>query len=281
MDNKSKDDINKPYYSPGGMAVLTILGIIGFLMLYFSRIYEVRSIDMLYDCLAKVGINIIFGGFFFAVSMYCWILFIQDTIIKPKEEVLVYYLDSRGDKHFFNKKGKKFNYYEKNFHVGTHYKVLKTRNNIWKVLGESEETWEVEERRSYWLNWYSPFGTFEDIFLLPIVYVMAIPGVLSAIMTKGLMRIPGLIISAIPLYLIAYDYIYKIKQNKSGNKKIDDTKLKEFNEAFTGILGKAVFLRERNFIYMYHYIFIYNNSWMEDEITTNTIFPLHAFRRYI
>jgi hypothetical protein len=89
------------------------------------------------------------------------------------------------------------------------------------------------------MNYYSPFGNFEDIFLLPIVYVILIPGVLSFLMASGFDKIYGLIFSAVPLYAIIYDLIYKIKLNKSHNGHVDDRNL--VNSFFIFIGGIRVF----------------------------------------
>ena len=77
----------------------------------------------------------------------------------------------------------------------------------------------------HWLNFYSPIGNFENLFLLPIVYVILIPGILSFIMSKGEQKIFGIIFSIVPIYIIMYDLIYKIKLKKSSNNEVDDTNL--------------------------------------------------------
>ena len=94
------------------------------------------------------------------------------------------------------------------------------------MLEECNETFDdliPKEKKSYWLNFYSPIGNFEEILLLPIIYVMLLPGILSFIMSKGYQKIYGLIFSAIPLYVIIYDLIYKIKLKKSNTNIIDET----------------------------------------------------------
>lgn len=67
-------------------------------------------------------------------------------------------------------------------------------------------------------------GNFENLFLLPIVYIILLPGVLSILMPNGYQNIYGVIFSVVPLYAIIYDFIYKIKLKQSNDKEIDETK---------------------------------------------------------
>lgn len=73
----------------------------------------------------------------------------------------------------------------------------------------------IKEKKSYWLNLYSPFGNFENICLLPIVYVILLPGILSLFISKGYQKLYGLVYSAFPIFIIIYDLFYKIKLRKS------------------------------------------------------------------
>lgn len=44
-------------------------------------------------------------------------------------------------------------------------------------------------------------------------------------MSKGEQKIFGIIFSIVPIYIIMYDLIYKIKLKKSSNNEVDDTNL--------------------------------------------------------
>ena len=46
-----KERIRKQYFSNKALIVISILGIIGLLMLYFSNIFNVRTLNMLYICI--------------------------------------------------------------------------------------------------------------------------------------------------------------------------------------------------------------------------------------
>ena len=240
-----KKEIRQNNFSTGGMVIVSGLGIVGLLMIYFSGIFDVEDTNAIYECVSKNGMMIIFGSFFFAVSMYCWILFFLNIVLPPKREVLYLNKISGGNAFFLNKKGKSFNYKMKhdNFEKNTYYLVLKTHDYIYKIIEKTNDIWIPKEKKSYWLNYYSPMGNFENIFLLPIVYVILLPGVLSFLMSKGYQKIFGVVYSIIPMYAIIYDLIYKIKLNRSNNKKIDETNFLlsyEFLENFISIAGVSV-----------------------------------------
>ena len=224
---KKKEEIRRENFPTAGLVVITIMGGIGLLFVFMSGILDIETYSMLYDCISKNGIMIIFGLFFFFISIYCWIGFFRNIVINPKKEVL--YLSKNNENEFFliNKKGKKLYYDNYNNKEENHYYyVLKTYDYIYEVLEECNETFDdliPKEKKSYWLNFYSPIGNFEEILLLPIIYVMLLPGILSFIMSKGYQKIYGLIFSAIPLYVIIYDLIYKIKLKKSNTNIIDET----------------------------------------------------------
>lgn len=205
LGDKMKNSGNN--YDLGGLIVVTILGIVGLGMIIAS--YFIR--DNLYDMIYYDGLIIIFGGFFIGITLYCYYLCFFNVLLKPKEDVV--YLKSNDSTfyEFLDKKGKIY-YLEMTEHYKENqfYDVLKTKDNIKKIIGLSYKTFEIREaKRSYWLNFYSPIGSFENIMLLPIVYVIALPGILSVIMSNGLDKIYGIIFAAYPVYLIIYDFIRK------------------------------------------------------------------------
>jgi len=222
-----KKEIRKLYFSTGGLVVVSILGSFGLLLVFLSGILEIENYKILYDCISRNGMMIIFGLFFFCISLYCWIGFFRNIILNPKKEILYLYKNEENEIFFINKKGKKFIYNECNKEENKYYFVMKTHDYIYEVLEECNESFnnlDPKEKKSYWLNFYSPIGKFEDILLLPIIYIAVLPGILSFIMSKGYQKIYGIIFSAIPLYIIVYDLIYKIKLKKSGTITIDTSK---------------------------------------------------------
>ena len=158
------------------MLIVSCLGLIGILMLFISGCFNIKNYDELYMCFSDYGLAIIFGMFFVGVSIYCWILFFRNVVLKPKK-VTLYLLGVEDSKiKFIDKKGKVFLFYNFNTNiidVGKYYYVLKTHNSIKEILNESYETFKVvKEKKSYWLNFYSPIGNFEDMLLLPILYII-------------------------------------------------------------------------------------------------------------
>ena len=220
-----KKEIRKSYFPTGGLIIISILGTAGLLMTYFSGIFAIEDSNMLYECISKNGMLIIFGVFFFAVSLYVWILFFLNIILPPKNEILYLNKTDDGEAFFLNKKGKSFSYNmnHNTLEENSYYLVLKTHNYIYKILEKTNDNWIPKEKKSYWLNYYSPMGNFENIFLLPIVYVILLPGLLSFFMSKGYQKIYGVIFSIVPIYAIIYDLIYKIKLKQSNTKEIDET----------------------------------------------------------
>lgn len=221
---KKRKEIRKKYYSTSGLFVATILGSLGLLFIYLTGIFEVTTYDECFQIFSKNGIIIIFGIFFLFITLYCWFSFIINVLIKPKKEILLLI-----DNHtFINKKGKIFYIDNCDKKINKYYYVLKTPNYIYEILEEYSgniKNFSLKEKKSYWLNFYSPIGNFENLFLLPIVYVILIPGILSFIMSKGEQKIFGIIFSIVPIYIIMYDLIYKIKLKKSSNNEVDDTNL--------------------------------------------------------
>lgn len=203
-----RKEIKTQHFAPGGLLIISILGIIGIILV---TLFTIINIYELYEAFARSGVVVVIGIFFFALALFCWNAYFVNVVISPKYEILYLYKNVQDDIYFINKKGKKFKNDNSGLKVGAYYKVLKTRDYIYYVIEECQGNFLPKEKKSYWLNFYSPVGNFEDIFLLPIVYVIALPGLISIFMSKGYDKIYGLIICAVPLYVIGYDLIYKIK----------------------------------------------------------------------
>ncbi len=210
-----------------GMLVLSVLMIIGILIIYFSWGGMSFTYDNFQSFLFKHGIEFIFSLFFIGVGIFVWVAYFNNIIRKPKKEVVYlkkfeYSMNVFPILTFVDKKGKIIlkeiktdmfanksipEYEEKKY-----YEVLKTKNIIQKIIGiTSKEFPLVKEKKSFWLNWYSPISNFENIFLLPIMYVIFLQGLLSFLISKGAMKIVGLVWCISTGYCIIYDIIKKIK----------------------------------------------------------------------
>ena len=232
-----KKQIRQAYFSTGGMIVISILGIVGLFLFLFSGILNIYDYESFYNCFSKNGMTIIFGGFFIVISIYCWIAFFKNIILNPKKEILYLIKNEDDISIFVNKKGKKFIIENTQKKESAFYYVIKTSEYIYEILDEEcnlDEIW--EEKKKYWMNFYSPMGNFEDIFLLPIVYVILMPGIFSFLMSKGWDKIYGLIWSAGPLYVIGYDFVYKLKIKNDNLSGEDENKF-----ANSYILLKGIF----------------------------------------
>lgn len=209
-------------YSWKGILIVTVLGVVGFLILIFSGCFNILSYNDLYNYVSVHGLEAIFSLFFIGVTIHCWVLFFRNKLINPKKETLYLSTIQKGTCCFIDKKGKRF-FFAGDYQVGNFYSVLKTADSITKVLEESNETFKIlDEKISYWLNFYSPMGNFENVFLLPIVYVILLPGLLSAIMSESFDKIYGIIWCLFPGLIIIYDLIIKIKLKKTGKKKVSE-----------------------------------------------------------
>lgn len=222
--NLKRKEIMQQYLSPEGIALISSLGGLGFLFMYISGLFNVEDLDMLYECIYNNSILIAVSLLFLGIFVYYWIGFFLN-IIPPKKEVLYLNEIDNGIAVFLNKKGNKFYYRinQTNLTEKLYYYVLKTKDYIYEILEKTNENWLTKEKKSYWLNYYSPMGNFENIFLLPIVYIIFLPGFLSILMSKGYQKIYGIIYIIVPLYAILYDLIYKIKLKQSNYKEIDET----------------------------------------------------------
>lgn len=205
-------------YDLGGMVVITVLMAIGFAMIYFTGFFKITNYQEFYDYVCKFGMALIFGGFFIIIGLYCYYSFFKNVIIKPKQKVVyLKSIDGNSTCTFLDEKGKKYYYPNNEYKENTYYEVLKTKDSILEVIHTTSPLFPIpKEKESYWLNFYSPIGDFENIMLLPIVYVILLPGLLSMILSKGTDKIYGLLVMAYPAYIIIYDFIQKRKKK---NKK--------------------------------------------------------------
>lgn len=205
-------------YDWQGMVIITVLMIIGISIIYFTWDGMEINLENFYNYIYKNGMVLIFSLFFIGVGLYCWKMFFNNVIIKPKKETL-YLKNIENDIYsFIDSKGKKYMYTSidtREFNLGKYYTVMKTKDTIKEILEISNDNFPIRrEKISFWLNWYSPIGNFENIFLLPILYIIFLPGFLSFIMSEGFNRIYGLIFMSVPGVFIVYDIVYKIKRSK-------------------------------------------------------------------
>jgi len=230
----------KQYFNSSGLLIMSLLGIVGLIMIYYSKVFTVYDKTTLIECLSKNGIMIIFGLFFFIVSLYCWVLTLLNVFLKPIKEVMYVYKDIDGEVTLINQKGKKFDYIfdTRKIDGNCYYNVIRTFSYVYYIDEKTSANWEPVEKKSYWFNYYTPYGNFENIFILPILYVILAPGILSIILSDGGQKIFGFLYCVVPGFFLIYDAVHKIRMKNDIYEPID---LSNFKKIFS-IIGKIVSL---------------------------------------
>ena len=73
--NSKRKQIRAAYFPSLGLLIMSILGLIGFAMLYSTKIFKVNNLTMFFDCISKYGMELIMGSFFFFTFIFCWLIF--------------------------------------------------------------------------------------------------------------------------------------------------------------------------------------------------------------
>lgn len=209
----------------------------GFLFQCLTGILEVKDSESFKAYLYSGSlVPFLFGLFFEGTSIFLIFWFIKTSITEHRgnKKTLLYldniedkwaeFLDAKGKKYYYDIYGSKLKLEQYKYYYGyVHGEVLEL------IVEESSEKFKkLKIKRSYWLNWYSPAGNFEDILLLPIIYFIFLVFLIITIMSKGSGRLVGLYLLILPTYLLIYDSIYKIIQrNQSSELPVDDTKMKK------------------------------------------------------
>lgn len=163
-------------------------------------------------------IGVVLMAFFLFVSCFCFYGYIVEVLIKPKKEILYLKKIDKSDKetllHFLDKRGKPFSCLvltTQNFLSDKYYEVIKTKYYVKYIGNIVNDSFEVmEKRKNFWLCIYTPIWKYENIFLLPILYMIAFICI-ALIFIERIINLPILIIS---IYFIIYDIVYKLKNWK-------------------------------------------------------------------
>lgn len=210
--DQRKMKIKDKHFPTAGLIIMTIIGIAGIGLICFS----LKNISNNYS--SGFIVPIIVGIFFTLLSLYCWLSYFLNIVLKPHKDVLYLKKDKHIDIYFVDRKGKKYNY---DFGYGTleegYYIVLKTHDYIYDVLEKTNDGWPIKEKNKYFSNLYTTMGTYKNVLLLPIVYLALVIGIILFIKGNVPEKLPSILIIAGSLYIIIYDLIYKIKLKKSGD----------------------------------------------------------------
>ena len=168
-----------------------------------------------------LGLMCIIFFFYYALTYLIWLIY------KPKKEIV--YLSKIEDNicTFISKNGKEYKYKNYNKTENKHYYVIKNQFFIYEVLEECTDTNltipNLKER--YWSTYYFPYNKYENTIILPFIYILMIPGILTILFDKSNNKIFGFIWCLIPFVLIMYDLFLKIKNKKNlGNEEHISTK---------------------------------------------------------
>lgn len=201
-------------YPKEGLIIMTILLLTGIFVIY--DMFNARRIDIMIFVICV---------FFIITGLYIWHMYICNILIKPKKKILYLVTKEKSTYKFIDEKGKKYKFRSvKNYELSKFYYVLKTKDTVKKILELSDKKFEKIEKESFWLNWYSPFGNFENIFLLPIVYVIFLGSLLSLILYEGVFAYTFVIPTILTSALIIYDLVYKWRKKNNKKNEIVDTK---------------------------------------------------------
>ncbi len=216
LDEEQKQ-IQKLYFPIAGMIVLTCLALfgIGIIVLAICTTEDVS----LYNLFYFHGFEIIISLFFVGTAIFCWALYIINVCMKPYTDVL-YLVENGYNNSFANKKGNKLICpSEIKEEPEKYYEVYRTHSYVVSIIREYTENskpFEPKMKESYWLNLYLPNGEeIRELLVLPILYVLTLPGLLCAIMAEDVTpKFVGLLITCLPVYCIIYDFVKKYKNKR-------------------------------------------------------------------
>lgn len=193
------------------------------------NIYAYKMMDSTVGFISEFGMLVIFTAFFVFVYIYVLISLIVTEYLPQQKDVLCLFTMDGKTPVFVDKKGKKYIYDGKHIdavreNIGKCFNVEKNIFTVTKIENITSNAFEVTNiKEKYWFNFYSYLGAFEDIFLLPIVYVAATPFILSAILTPFPANLVVFAMT-IPLsFIILYDFAYKQKRKKLVKKILEET----------------------------------------------------------
>ena len=211
---EEQKQIQKIHFPIGGMIVLTCLALFGIGIIALA-IYTEED-PSLYNLIYYHGFEIIISLFFIITAIFCWVLYIINTCMKPYTDIL-YLVENGYNNSFVNSKGNKITCpIEIKEEPDKYYEVYRTFNYVVSIVREYTEDskpFQPLMKESYWLNLYLPNGeVVRDLLVLPILYVLVLPGLLCAIMAQDKApKLVGIIVMLVPIYCIAYDFYRKNK----------------------------------------------------------------------
>lgn len=200
------------------MVILFFVSIFYYIFTYYGMFGWEIDYGKVLLYIEKNFIGVFFMAFFLFVSCYCFYGYIVNVLIKPKKEVLYLSKVDQSDKetllHFLDKRGNGFQCLvlsTQSFLTDKFYEVIKTKSYVKYIGNISNDSFEIKkEKRNFWLCVYTPMWKYENIFLLPILYMIAFMAI-APIFVVGTINLPLMIVS---IYFIIYDIAYKLRNWK-------------------------------------------------------------------
>ena len=193
------------------------------------NVFTYKEMNSLIGFISEFGMLVIFTAFFVFVYIYILINLIVTEYLPQQKDVLYLFTMDGKTPVFVDKKGKKYIYDGKHIdavreNIGKCFNVEKNIFTVTKIESITSNAFEVTNiKEKYWFNFYCYLGAFEDIFLLPIVYVAATPFILSAILTPFPANLVIFAMTIPLLFIILYDFAYKQKRKKIVKKILEET----------------------------------------------------------
>lgn len=241
MNNKYIKDL-KRRFPTFGMIIITFLGLFGFFAFMATGILSPDY--SLKEVLLNDTIKLVYSVFFMGTSLFCWYLYILNIFLPPTTETMFLTIVDN-EKYFIARNGKKYECItEIEAQENKYYKVLRTHNYALEVISESYEEFEIKEYESYWLNMYLPDGDkIEDLLLLPIAYVMSIPGLVFFIIGENAIhRSLGLLFFVVPFSIILNDLFIKIQMRNGRYDDLNEDVFKKSDIIFESVIFIAAIL---------------------------------------
>ena len=193
------------------------------------NIYAYKTMDSTVGFINEFGMLVIFTAFFVFVYLYVLANLIVTEYLPQKNDVVCLFSIDGRTAIFIDRKGKKYIYEFKHAdivkeNIGKYFEVEKNIFSITKINNlTTSNMFEITDiKEKYWFNFYCYLGSFEEIFLLPIVYVAVTPFVLSAILTPFPVNLIILAMTIPLIFIILYDLAYKIKRKRYIKKILEE-----------------------------------------------------------
>ena len=175
----------------------------------------------IYNIMKFLDSNLAATIIMFFMFLFCCLIFLSfilDKVCRPKRQVLflekIEIMNNSQLLYFKDKKGRNFNCLVNSnniFYKDKYYEVLKTVSFVHYIGNVVNDFFTIEEsKKNFWFCWYLPNTKFENILVLPILYVLELFLIARLIQNHEF----NLTMLFLVTFLIIYDIFYKLKHWK-------------------------------------------------------------------